>query len=141
MLNRAVMESSVASSLSGTWYNQRRSVMKINASMDGSLSGEYCSGVDNADGYYVLSGRFDAKPLPGQNPTLGWTVNWNNDKHGNSISTASWTGHYFATPEPQILTGWMLAISSVPTNPRNKTGSDWFLRTGRPSPRCDESWW
>lgn len=73
----------------------------------GSLDGRYNTAVGRADGYYKLSGRYARSGNGLKNCLVGFTVTYNNNVYGNSNSTASFTGSYFAVDDT-IYTQWVL---------------------------------
>jgi hypothetical protein len=120
----------LADELTGTWYNELGSRMKLTATADGMLSGSYYSAVGEATDYYVLTGRFDSAPPSGEGVSVGWTVTFYNSKL-NAQSTATWSGQYFAGSQPEIVTQWLLTTSSTTAAEWQATnvGHDEFTRT------------
>ena len=65
--------------------------------------------------------------------TIGWAVTYNNAEHGNSKSTATWSGQRQLTQSgsPSIRTTWLLT-SQTPISENwesTLTNQDLFLRT------------
>ena len=96
---------------SGIWLNDLGSVMEITCLLDdsprrdsGFLVGKYNSAVGNAKDFYELSGRYT---MVGSDYIVGFNVAWNNDIRGNSNSSASFTGVYYANDDT-IYTHWIL---------------------------------
>lgn len=120
----------LADDLTGTWYNELGSMMKLTATADGMLSGSYFSAVGEATDFYVLTGRFDSAPPSGDGVSVGWTVTFFNAKL-NAHSTATWSGQYFAEGKPEIVTQWLLTTSSTKAAEWQATnvGHDEFTRT------------
>lgn len=117
--------------LSGTWYNQLGSEMKLVANADGSLSGQYKSAVGEATDFYTLKGRFDTAPPSTRGISLGWAVTFYNHLR-NAHSTATWSGQYFwEDGRERIVTQWLLTTSSTPEDiwSSARVGNDTFYRT------------
>ncbi|KAL3855499.1 hypothetical protein ACJMK2_014707 [Sinanodonta woodiana] len=92
--------------IAGNWINQLGSMMTITC-WNGNLTGIYRSAVGAATDYYQLSGRYTMTGANQKDCVLGFSVAWNNDVRGNSNSTTSWTGLYYAS-EGIIHTHWIL---------------------------------
>ncbi|KAJ7193143.1 Avidin/streptavidin [Mycena pura] len=82
--------------LSGDWYNQLGSKMTLIADESGGLRGKYNSAVGNAEGFYILTGRFDLCAPSDSGVSIGWAVTFRNPKL-NAHSTATWSGQYSNT--------------------------------------------
>ena len=118
----------------GDWYNQLGSCLTITSAGDGYLSGYYDSEVGDAECRYVMTGRYDAKGR-----SLGWVVAWNNEFHGSSASTTSWSGQYQENEDgiPEIETTWLLTEQTKLEDDWNSTnvGFGTFTRVPPPSPK------
>ncbi|KIY65068.1 Avidin/streptavidin [Cylindrobasidium torrendii FP15055 ss-10] len=131
VFSAATLATAISASLNGTWYNQLGSTVEFEASADGTLSGYYTSAVGDAKYEYVLTGRYDTDPRSFDvGATLGWTVNWKNNKAGNSHSTTTWNGQYFSANKQWIRTQWLLARSTTEQRDwaSTQTGADIFTR-------------
>ena len=64
--------------------------------------------------------------------TIGWSVSFNNTKHGNSKSTTTWSGQRQLTlgGSPIILTTWLLTSQTISSNnwESTLTNQDLFQR-------------
>ena len=121
----------MAKDLLGIWYNELGSRMNIVSATKGELTGTYHSKVGDAEGEYVMSGRYDTV---GQ--TLGWIVTWNNEHNGSSFSTTGWSGQYHTdSDDPEIHVTWLLTSQATPNNDWKSTqvGIAVFKRE-KPSP-------
>ncbi|KIY64377.1 structural origins of high-affinity biotin binding To Streptavidin [Cylindrobasidium torrendii FP15055 ss-10] len=118
------------SPIAGKWHNQLGSTVIFVLDKDGTLHGKYNSSVGEAESFYFLTGRYDTAPPDGEGVTLGWTVNYRNEKHGNSHSTATWSGQYFGGAQEVIITQWLLTRSTKPQDVWESTniGNDIFTR-------------
>ncbi|KAJ8514904.1 hypothetical protein ONZ45_g7600 [Pleurotus djamor] len=104
--------SKAQSAITGTWYNELGSRMDLTANDDGSLTGKYHSAVGDVPKIYALSGQYNLKSLAGRGVSLSWTVSFEVDTGDTHIhSTSAWSGQFFASPEPVILTQWLLTRS------------------------------
>ena len=121
---------SIATKLSGDWYNELGSKMTLTAADDGSLTGTYNSAVGDAEDFYVLAGRFDAAPPTGEGVSIGWAVTFRND-YRNAHSTTAWSGQFFYDGSERILTQWLLTSSTTPSDVWQSTniGHDAFTRS------------
>lgn len=148
-----MMTTADTSDITGTWYNQLGSTMKLTVTSDGGISdggigGSYESPVGTAPGEYAMSGRYDMNPQEHKGTvepkkdggaTLGWTVSWCN-KINNSHSATTWSGQYF--PEvligtkkvEQFVTIWIISRQTVGKDQWTSTlvGQDVFTRTKPP---------
>ena len=79
-----------------------------------------------------LTGTYD-KDGTESGGTIGWSVTYNNAEHGNSKSTATWSGQRQLTlnGSPIIPTTWLLTSQTVPSNnwESTLTNQDLFHRT------------
>ncbi|KIY65061.1 Avidin/streptavidin [Cylindrobasidium torrendii FP15055 ss-10] len=125
-------------SINGTWYNELGSTVRFDASLNGTLSGQYNSAVGNAKDFYILTGRYETQPLPNRGVTLGWTVNFKNDLR-DAHSTTTWSGQYFGGEKEEIRTQWLLSRAVRQTDAWQSTlvGSNVFTRF--PPPRIAEA--
>ncbi|VDI60389.1 Hypothetical predicted protein [Mytilus galloprovincialis] len=107
--------------VTGSWVNELGSGMELTCQADstsvisGSLSGRYNSAVGHAKDFYKISGRYARSGTKLENCIVGFTVAYNNDVHGNSNSTASFTGNYFSFDDT-IYTHWILVYHTQPGN-------------------------
>lgn len=126
----AVVPSGLVAQLTGTWYNELGSEMKLTAHANGNLTGQYFSAVGDAENFYVLQGRFDSAPPAGAGVSLAWTVTFFNATL-NAHSTSAWSGQFFAGAQPQILVQWLLTSSTTLPNVWQSTnvGHDEFTHT------------
>ncbi|KAJ8518249.1 hypothetical protein ONZ45_g4689 [Pleurotus djamor] len=115
--------------ISGTWYNELGSRMELTANTDGSLTGSYFSAVGGVPKAYPLSGRYNLKVPSGQGVAIGWAVSYEVEEKGIH-SVATWSGQFFASPEPVILTQWLLSSSTQPKDLWQSTnlGHDEFTK-------------
>ena len=76
----------------------------------GVFSGSYTSAVGRVKGPYLLTGCLDTA-----GSTVGWIVNWQNEKM-NAHSVTAWSGQLQTTSmgEPIILTTWLLTSQTSP---------------------------
>lgn len=74
----------------------------------GEIIGKYNSAVGAATEYNPLSGRFTICDQDSTSYTVGFNVAWNNEAHGNSNSTTSFTGTYYKDAN-KIYTFWIMA--------------------------------
>lgn len=113
--------------LTGQWYNELGSTMNLTVSGN-MISGEYFSAVGEAQGPYPLVGYFDASD---ENPTLGFTVAWQNDQEvAHSVTT--WCGQAMTIGGNEYITAmWLLATSAAQADQWQSTmvGQDSFSRT------------
>lgn len=120
--------------LSGTWYNELNSVMKLNLnghSNEGSVvTGTYQSRVGDAGGIYYLYGASD-EGTGDTTPNIGFTVSWVNPTKGNSNSVTAWSGQLQIINGQEVLTAfWLLTQETNPANNWSATriGQDVFRR-------------
>ena len=92
--------------IAGKWVNDLGSKAEFSCK-NGFLSGKYNSKVGKAEDYYLLSGRYTMVGPGHKDAVVGWSVAWNNKEFGNSNSTSSFTGVYYASNET-IYTTWIL---------------------------------
>ncbi|KAL3855501.1 hypothetical protein ACJMK2_014708 [Sinanodonta woodiana] len=104
--NQVEIGSDAPCGIDGNWINQLGSTMKITC-RKGTLRGRYRSSVGEASDFYELSGRYTMTGANQEDCVVGFSVAWNNDVRGNSNSTTSWTGLYYAS-ERIIHTHWIL---------------------------------
>lgn len=111
----------LATSISGTWYNELASQLDLEADGVGRLSGSLRSGVGEGPGRYPLTGFYD--PLPnGDGAVIGFVVSW-----PNVHSLTVWAGH-FNPDENAITTTWLLAGATDEWRSTN-VGHDRFSHT------------
>ncbi|KIY65060.1 Avidin/streptavidin [Cylindrobasidium torrendii FP15055 ss-10] len=130
VLSAATLATAIGASINGTWYNELGSYVELEASPDGTLSGRYNSAVGQATHEYVLTGRYDTRSHRFDGATLGWTVNWENDRK-YSPSTTVWSGQYFSGNKGEsIRTQWLLTSSTWERSAWQSTliGADIFTR-------------
>ena len=64
--------------------------------------------------------------------TIGWSVTYNNAEHGNSKSTATWSGQRQLTPNGTLIihTTWLLTSQTAPSSnwEFTSTNQDLFQR-------------
>ena len=92
--------------ITGNWTNELGSSVMF-ACNNGHLSGLYNSAVGEAANYYNLSGTYTMAGPTRRDTILGFSVAWNNEAHGNSNSTTSWTGIHYES-QNKIFTTWIL---------------------------------
>ncbi|KDR72423.1 hypothetical protein GALMADRAFT_25497, partial [Galerina marginata CBS 339.88] len=125
--------------LAGDWYNELGSHLILTPDSKGGLTGMYDSAVGRAHYFYTLTGRFDTNPPQDDkdgNPygvSVGWAVTWKNDTAGNSNSTSTWSGQYFAATKnvvERIITQWLLTQSTdrILIWDATNVGADTFVR-------------
>ena len=122
-------QAEISHKLSGEWHNQLGSKMSLIADENGGLRGKYNSAVGEAEDFYILTGRFDASPPPGEGVSVGWVVTFRNSKL-NANSTSTWSGQYFHHGVERIITQWLLTSSTAPSDVWQSTsvGHDTFVR-------------
>ncbi|WP_405909909.1 avidin/streptavidin family protein [Streptomyces sp. NBC_00828] len=125
-------------SISGDWYNEFGSHLRITADPNGCVRGTYVSGTGHAVGAYPLVGRYEAAALPDHGAPLGWTVAWRNEQTDAS-SVTSWNGQYYEEGGGRICVTWLLTASASASNAWEATavGQDVFTREP-PSPERTE---
>ena len=78
-----------------------------------------------------LTGTYD-KDGTESGGTIGWSVTYNNAEHGNSKSTATWSGQRQLTTNnsPIIRTTWLLTSQTAPSSnwESTLTNQDLFQR-------------
>ncbi|XP_045194647.2 streptavidin-V2-like [Mercenaria mercenaria] len=79
--------------IAGRWSNELGSKNTFRCKK-GQLDGTYTSAVWNAKDYYDISGRCIEPNKGGE--LLDWVMAWKNKTFGNSHSTTSWSGIYYA---------------------------------------------
>jgi hypothetical protein len=114
--------------ITGDWYNELGSHMRLTAEPRGGITGSYVSAAGHAPGPYVLVGRHDPPALADHGTALGWTVAWRNDDNDAGCVT-SWNGLYYDDAE-QIRATWLLTASATQPNAWEATsvGQDVFTR-------------
>lgn len=121
------------SDLAGTWENELGSLMYLNVSIEGHLSGQYQSAVGPALGFYSLVGRVRMAADPTKdapNAILAWIVDWKNE-NGDLQSITTWNGEWLSTDV--LSTVWTLVIHSDADGNSwgdTRTRSDQFVRVG-----------
>lgn len=125
-------------SISGDWYNEFGSHMRITADPTGCIRGTYVSATGHAVGEYPLVGRYDTADLPDHGTPLGWTVAWHNGRT-DAESVTSWNGQYYEDGGERINVTWLLTASAIAANTWEATavGQDVFTREP-PSPEQAE---
>ncbi|MCI3278295.1 avidin/streptavidin family protein [Streptomyces cylindrosporus] len=120
--------------LSGDWYNELGSHMRITVDATGGISGTYVSAAGHAVGAYPLVGRYDATALADHGTPLGWTVAWHNGRT-DAGSVTCWNGQYHEDGGERICATWLLTASAVAADTWEATavGQDTFTRR-RPRP-------
>ncbi|KAK3590279.1 hypothetical protein CHS0354_010098, partial [Potamilus streckersoni] len=113
----------------GKLQNKLGSTMEITTCHEGSLSGKYNSSVGQAKASYDLAGRYTTAVSNNKDYIVGFSVAWNNTVLGNSQSTTSWTGIYYAS-EGIIHTHWILTSYRKPDDlwATNQIGHNDFKR-------------
>ncbi|MFE7172373.1 avidin/streptavidin family protein [Streptomyces sp. NPDC057616] len=116
-------------SITGDWYNEFGSFMRITADPTGCIRGTYVSGAGHAVGAYPLVGRYETAALPDHGTPLGWTVAWRNART-DACSVTSWNGQYYADGEERLCVTWLLTASAAEANTWEATavGQDVFTR-------------
>ena len=95
----------MAIELSGTWYNQHGSELRIQVDGEGKINGSFRSGVGFPEAEEVF-------PVTGftQNDLFGFTVSF-----GKYDSVTSWTGHSGVEDGKEILSGlWHMSVGLLP---------------------------
>ncbi|MEV0740218.1 avidin/streptavidin family protein [Streptomyces sp. NPDC050549] len=125
-------------SISGDWYNEFGSHLRITADPNGSIRGTYISATGHAVGTYPLVGRYDTAAVPGHGTPLGWAVAWRNGRT-DAGSVTSWSGQYYEDGGEKIYVTWLLTASAIATSAWEATsvGQDVFTRE-LPSPEGAE---
>lgn len=124
--------------IDGTWYNELNSTMQLTTAPDGSLRGQYTTGVPQPTGPYTLTGRYDT--TQNTDVTLTFCVSWNGVP-GNFHSATGWSGLYQQTPSGEQITALWLLCTSTPLAQdwqSTKVGQDVFKRTMRTQKEIDE---
>jgi hypothetical protein len=103
-------------SISGDWYNEIGSHMRISTDPTGCLRGTYVSAAGHAVGTYPLAGRCDATAVPEHGTPLGWTAAWRNGRT-DAGSVTSWSGQYYDDGEERIYATWLLTASATAPTP------------------------
>ena len=98
-------------SISGDWYNEFGSHMRITADPTGCLRGTYVSATGHAVGAYPLVGRCDTVALADHGTPLGWSVAWRNGRT-DAGSVTSWNGQYYEDGGERIYVTWLLTVSA-----------------------------
>ena len=104
-------------SVSGTWYNESGSMMKI--AVDGPLiMGTYHTAVGDANGIYQLIGSIDIDGNSAERgQAIAWVVVWTNDTKGSSHSITAWSGQYQIIDQvEEIETLWLLTSERLTEN-------------------------
>ena len=116
-------------SITGDWYNEFGSFMRITADPTGCIRGTYVSGAGHAVGAYPLVGRYETAAVPDHGSPLGWTVAWRNAKT-DACSVTSWNGQYYGDGEERLCVTWLLTASAAEANTWEATavGQDVFTR-------------
>jgi hypothetical protein len=124
--------------ISGDWYNEIGSHMRITADPTGCVRGTYVSAAGHAVGTYPLIGRCEAAGVPDHGTPLGWTVAWRNGRT-DAGSVTSWSGQYYEDGGERICATWLLTASATAANTWEATavGQDVFTREP-PSPEQAE---
>ncbi|MFE7857956.1 avidin/streptavidin family protein [Streptomyces sp. NPDC057403] len=125
-------------SISGDWYNEIGSHMRITTDPAGNVKGTYVSAAGHAIGTYPLVGRCEAAADPEHGTPLGWTVAWRNGRT-DAGSVTSWSGQYYDDGDERICATWLLTASAAAANTWEATavGQDVFTREA-PSPEQAE---
>jgi hypothetical protein len=118
-------------SISGDWYNEIGSHMRITADPTGGVRGTYVSAAGHAVGTYPLVGRFDAAGVPEHGIPLGWTVAWRNGRT-DAGSVTSWSGQYYEDGGERICATWLLTASATAANTWEATAVGQDVYTRRP---------
>lgn len=97
-------------SLSGVWRNELGSRMILQQSTDGDLSGCYNTAVGHAKNLYSLVGKTNLHlKAVCDKASVGFTVAYQNDHFGDSMSVCSWSGKYQLLDSQEIIeTTWLL---------------------------------
>ncbi|MFI6402294.1 avidin/streptavidin family protein [Streptomyces sp. NPDC050548] len=116
-------------SISGDWYNEFGSHLRITADPNGSIRGTYISATGHAVGAYPLVGRYDTAAVADHGTPLGWTVAWRNGRT-DAGSVTSWNGQYHEDGGERIYVTWLLTASAIAANAWEATavGQDVFTR-------------
>ncbi|MFI6654989.1 avidin/streptavidin family protein [Streptomyces sp. NPDC050523] len=116
-------------SITGDWYNEFGSHMRITADPTGCIRGTYESHAGHAVGAYPLVGRYETAAFPDHGTPLGWTVAWRNGKT-DACSVTSWSGQYYADDGERLCVTWLLTASAIAANTWEATavGQDVFTR-------------
>lgn len=114
--------------LEGTWHNELGSTMVLKV-VGKSISGNYVTGVGDAEGSYDLVGSTDPSPS-NEGQAVGWVVVWSNDKK-NSHAVTTWSGEYQVNDGQEVITTtWLLTSETNPDDDWASTlvGQDVFSR-------------
>ena len=116
--------------LIGNWMNELGSCVKFESCENGHLTGQYYSAKGDASSWYKLHGTYTTAGLNDKDIVLGFSVPWNNEVHGNSHSTTSWTGTYYHSTRT-IYTTWLLTSFKLLGEKWNSTNvyQDTFKRS------------
>ncbi|MFJ5926022.1 avidin/streptavidin family protein [Kitasatospora sp. NPDC092948] len=125
--------------ITGDWYSELGSHMRLVAGPDGSLTGSYVSATGRASGAYPLVGRLVAPAQAGHGTAVGWTVAWHNDL-GDAGSVTSWSGQYQQNGAEWISAAWLLTRSAEAPDDWESTvvGHDLFTRQEPDPARLEE---
>jgi len=117
-------------SISGDWYNEIGSHMRVTADPSGCIRGTYASATGHAAGTYPLVGRCEAAADPDHGTPLGWTVVRRNGRT-DAESVTSWSGqYYYDDGQERICATWLLMASATAAKTWEATavGQDVFTR-------------
>ncbi|MFJ1755921.1 avidin/streptavidin family protein [Kitasatospora sp. NPDC088134] len=125
--------------ITGDWYSELGSHMRLMAGPDGSLTGTYVSATGRASGRYPLVGRLAPPREAGHGTAVGWTVAWLNDS-GDAGSVTSWSGQYQEGEVERISAAWLLTRSAEAPDAWESTvvGHDLFVRQEPDPARLEE---
>ncbi|MEU8865676.1 avidin/streptavidin family protein [Streptomyces umbrinus] len=125
-------------SISGDWYNEFGSHLRITTDPTGCIRGTYISATGHAVGARPLVGRYDTAAVPGHGTPLGRTVAWRNGRTDAGPVTR-WNGQYHEDGGERISVTWLLTASASAANAWEATavGRDIYTREP-PSPEQAE---
>lgn len=115
--------------ITGDWYSELGSHMRVVAGPDGALTGTYVSATGRVSGSYPLVGRLAPPVEAGHGTAVGWTVAWQNE-NSEAGSVTSWSGQYQESPVERISAVWLLTRSAEAPDTWESTvvGQDLFTR-------------
>lgn len=112
--------------ISGTWYNELKSTMVLDAVLDGGFTGSYTTAVSSdgcAKGSYRLVGRTDGQ-------AVAFVVCWVNDE-SNCEAVSAWSGQAQTIDgEEKIIALWLMTSETSPDKDWTSTrvGQDVFTK-------------
>ncbi|MEV4557821.1 avidin/streptavidin family protein [Kitasatospora sp. NPDC049285] len=125
--------------ITGDWYSELGSHMRLVAGPDGALTGTYLSATGRASGTYPLVGRIDPPRESGHGTAVGWAVAWQNE-NSDAGSVTAWSGQYQESEVERISATWLLTRSAEAPDAWESTvvGHDLFTRRAPDPARLEE---